>query len=270
VSITIDENFIELGMQGGELNKAQCEMLGESYPPSEGWESRVIGKELTTPQGNLFLLLRGKLALKAQEQIIKNYQLLAEFHKNKNQAKSDAAPSKKQASQVTADTLTIYCDGACKGNPGKAGSGLAIYADNAKPTLLYGEYNPKGTNNTAELGALYKALLIASSSSTAKTMICCDSKYSIDCITNWAYGWKRKGWVKKGGEIKNLEIIQVAHALYDEIKDRVIVKHVKGHSGVEGNELADRMALYAIASQSQEYQEYDYSSIESVLRMSAG
>lgn len=267
MKIEVDEKFIELGMQGGELNKAQCEMLGEFYPPSEGWESRVIGKELTTPQGNLFLLLRGKLALKAQEQIIKNYQLLAKFHKNKNQVKSkQSTPSP----QSTTDTLTIYCDGACQGNPGKAGSGLAIYADNAKPTLLYGEYNPKGTNNTAELGALYQALQIASDSTATQTIIYCDSKYSIDCITNWAYGWKRKGWVKKGGEIKNLEIIQVAHALYDEIKDRVIVKHVKGHAGVEGNELADRMAIYAIGSQSQEYQEYDYSSIDSVLRMSEG
>ncbi|MEA2029417.1 MAG: ribonuclease H family protein [Campylobacterota bacterium] len=271
MTIRVDENFIQLGMQGDELNKAQLEMLGESYPPSEGWESRSIGKELNTPQGNLFLLLRGKLALKAQEQIIKNYQLLAEFHKNKNQTKSDTpAPKEKQPSQVATGRLTIYCDGACKGNPGKAGSGVAIYTDNTKPTLLYGEYNPRGTNNTAELGALYKALLIVSQSNTTKAMICCDSKYSIDCITNWAYGWKRKGWVKKGGEIKNLEIIQTAHALYDEIKDRVIVKHVKGHSGVEGNELADRMAVYAISSQSSEYQEYDYGSVDSVLRMNEG
>jgi len=266
----IDEDFIALGLSSGELNKAQFELLGEPYPPTQGWESRVIGKELSTPQANLFLLLRGKLALKAQDQIIKNYQLLAEFHKNKNQSKNDTPPKEKPSPQSSTDTLTIYCDGACKGNPGKAGSGLAIYADSAKPTLLYGEYNPRGTNNTAELGALYKALLIVSQSTATKAMICCDSKYSIDCITNWAYGWKRKGWVKKGGEIKNLEIIQVAHALYDELKERVIVKHVKGHSGVEGNELADRMAVYAISSQSHEYQEYEYGSIDSLLRMSEG
>jgi len=125
-----------------------------------------------------------------------------------------------------------------------------------------------GTNNTAELNALYKALLIASKSS--KSTIYSDSKYSIDCITTWAYGWKSKGWKKKGGEIKNLEIIKTAHELYEAIKSRVVIKHVKGHAGVEGNELADRMAVWAIVSKQSGYGEYDYESIEDVLNMSEG
>jgi ribonuclease HI len=103
-----------------------------------------------------------------------------------------------------------------------------------------------------------------------KALIYSDSKYSIDCISLWAYGWKKKGWKKKGGEIKNLALIQLAHSLYEEIKSKVSIKHVKGHSGVEGNELADRMAVYAIRQKSLSYMPYDYTSISDVLGLSEG
>ncbi len=265
----INREFIEMGLYGSTLNKAQFKILGQTYPPVEGWESLVEEKELSQSDANLFLLLRGKLALSAQEQIIKNYKLLADFHKIKKE--KNVNPEKKlQPKIVGSDGLTIYCDGACKGNPGKAGSGLAIYGGSANPILFYGAYEERGTNNTAELNALYKALLIALDSEASKVMICCDSKYSIDCISTWAYGWKKNGWKKKGGEIKNLAIIKMAHELYESIKNRVTIKHVKGHAGVEGNELADRMAGYAIVSKSSGYEMYDYEDVDEVLGMSEG
>ncbi|MBU1667764.1 reverse transcriptase-like protein [bacterium] len=254
-------------MHGETLNKAQCEILGLEYPLDEDLEALDIKKELSLKETNLFLFLRGKLALQAQEQIVRNYELVADFHKKNGEKNSE---KKEKPKVVKIDTLTIYCDGACKGNPGKAGSGLAIYAGSANPTLLYGAYEARGTNNTAELNALYKALLIASESKPSKVTICCDSKYSIDCISTWAYGWKKNGWKKKGGEIKNLAIIKQAHELYESIKNRVTIKHVKGHSGVEGNELADRMAGYAIVSRSSEYETYEYEDVDDVLGMSEG
>jgi len=169
---------------------------------------------------------------------------------------------------VNRKELKIYCDGACSGNPGNAGSGLALYEGKELPTLIYGSYEELGTNNTAELNALYKAMQIASNVD-CETMIeiCSDSKYSIECITNWAYGWKAKGWKKKSGDIKNLELIKKAHALFEELKHKISILHVKGHSGVEGNELADRMAVYGIMSKSKEYKKYTYSDIEEVLAL---
>ncbi|HIP41717.1 MAG TPA: ribonuclease HI [Campylobacterales bacterium] len=262
----INSKFIKMGMSGGTLNNAQFKILGQFNPPDEGWESLVIDRELSTKDANLFLLLRGKLALKAQDQIVKNYQLLADFHKEKREPKEEEI---KEEKIVASGSMAIYCDGACKGNPGKAGSGLAIYRGTGKPTLLYGEYEGRGTNNTAELNALYKALLIALEEPLNVT-IYCDSKYSIDSVSNWAYGWKKKGWTKKSGEIKNLEIIKVAHELYDKLKDKVVLKHVKGHSGVEGNELADRMAVYAIVSKSDGYKRYNYEHVAKVLKMGEG
>ena len=159
----------------------------------------------------------------------------------------------------------IYCDGACQGNPGKSGSGLAVYYGDKKPTLIYGRFNECGTNNTAELNALFRALEIANEYIDENVQIFADSKYAIDCISVWAYNWKKKGWTKKGGEIKNLEIIKKAHTLYDELKNNIELKHVKAHSGIEGNELADRMAVYAISSKTIGFKKHDYSSIDDVL-----
>jgi len=149
--------------------------------------------------------------------------------------------------------IEIYCDGACSGNPGEAGSGLALFLED-RMVLIYGGYQELGTNNTAELKALYEALKIASKYS--KAIIKIDSKYSMDAITKWAYNWKRNNWTKKGGEIKNLEIIKLSHGLYDSIKDKVDIEYVKGHSGVRGNELADKMARLAISHRQVKFKVY--------------
>ncbi len=252
----IDKNFIALGEENGSLNEAQ--------------KALVVTEEISQADANLFLLLRGDFEPKIQEQIVSNYKLLAQYHKAKKADIQKEKPKEAYTVQKEGAEITIYCDGACKGNPGKSGSGLAVYNGEGKPTLLYGQYKELGTNNTAELNALHKALLITKEGKGSKVTICCDSKYSIDCITKWAYSWKAKGWKKKGGEIKNLEIIQEAHALYEELKERVIVKHVKGHAGVEGNELADRMAGYVIVAQNEAYEVYVYDEVGVVLEMGDG
>lgn len=262
----LDKDFITLGMHNDTLNKAQFELLGESYPPHDGWEERILELDISQSNANLFLFLRGKLSIQAQKQIIQNYQLVSDFHKQKKDPSTISTESTdKPKSQNSNQILTIYCDGACQGNPGKAGSGIAIYKDSTKPRLLYGDYIANGTNNIAELNALHKALLI--SKDNPKSIIYSDSKYSIDCITKWAYSWKKNNWQKKGGEIKNLELIKEIHSLYETLKNSITIKHIKGHSGVEGNELADRMAIYAIYSKSSEYVEYKYKNIGDVISL---
>lgn len=155
--------------------------------------------------------------------------------------------------------VNIYCDGACDPNPGEAGSGVAVYREGELAELWYGLYNAKGTNNSAELNALHRALSIAKGDidNGNDIQILCDSQYSINCITNWAFSWKKKGWKrKKEGDIKNLEIIQQAHELYDRIRSNVVVSHVKAHIGIEGNELADRMSIFGIDQQAQHFCRY--------------
>jgi ribonuclease HI len=263
----IDEKFIELISHGDTLNKIQSKILNIDFPANENWKDDVINKDISVHDVNKLILLKDIIAVKSQEQIIKNYNMVIEFKKNTNNETPVVTTDTKPISNESNNTnISIYCDGACSGNPGKAGSGLALYKNGAKPILYYGNYVKNGTNNIAELNALYKALVLASEIKTnEKVMILSDSKYSIDCISTWAYGWKKSNWTKKSGEIKNLELIKNAHNLFEQIKNKIIIKHVKGHSGVEGNELADRMAVHAVKAQNHEFEEYSYTSVDMVL-----
>lgn len=167
----------------------------------------------------------------------------------------------------------IFTDGGCEPNPGEAGSGLAVYRDGKVDELWYGLYNPNGTNNTAELSALFEALEMAKKELGKKKSVAifCDSKYSIQCVTQWAVGWEKKGWKKSGGEIKNLDLIKKMFALYQELKSSIKVLHVNGHVGVEGNELADRMSILAMESKERSFIQYaDPINITAILALRAG
>lgn len=144
--------------------------------------------------------------------------------------------------------VQIYCDGAASPNPGAIGSGLAVYRGGALVELWYGLYSAEGTNSVAELNALHRALLMAEDevASNRSVQVLSDSRYALDAIGVWAEGWQQRGWRKRGGKIKNLEIIQAAHPVYERIKSRVQLNHVAGHVGTEGNEMADRMAALAV------------------------
>lgn len=177
-----------------------------------------------------------------------------------------------EIAELDSDTF-IYTDGGCEPNPGEAGSGVAIYRDGQIDELWFGLYNPNGTNNTAELNALHQALLIAKSEIAAKrsVTILCDSKYSIQSVTQWAAGWEKKGWTRRSGEIKNLDLIKDLHSEYQSIKDQVAVLHVNGHVGVEGNELADRMSILAIQEHNEQFVRYSSAiDIDKILAMRAG
>jgi len=177
------------------------------------------------------------------------------------------------ADAVTAFDTVIFCDGACEPNPGNAGSGMAVYRDSKLSSLWYGSYNPAGTNNTAELNALLHALTLASSEldSNKSVQVRSDSSYGLNAITKWAAGWERRGWRKQDGEIKNLEIIQKLYALYQEIADDVNLKHVSAHVGIEGNELADRMAMLAVERREVNWRQFDGEmDIPRLLKMRAG
>ncbi len=184
------------------------------------------------------------------------------------------ADNSNQASPASSEyDVHIYCDGACEPNPGEAGSGVAVYQYAKLTQLWYGLYNAHGTNNTAELNALYQSLLIAKGElAQGRTVqILCDSQYAINCLTNWAYGWKKNGWKKKTGEIKNLDIIKQAHEAYSLLEKQVTISHVKAHIGIEGNELADRMAVFGIVQQDPDFCRYgDELDIAKVLSFKAG
>jgi ribonuclease HI len=238
------------------INKKQLLLLNLK---EEDDINSVLGRRISTQNIDLLILLRDIDDIKIQNQLIANYKSLQAYNKKERNSKKEH--------------IIIYCDGGCNPNPGKAGSGVAIYRDAKLFALYYGLYVLDGTNNTAELGALYQSLLLAQEylSHGHKVEIKCDSKYSIDCISKWAITWEKNDWKKKGGIIKNIEIIQKSYALFNTIKEDISLSHIKAHAGFEGNELADRMTVYAMIKQEEAFVLYDEEiHIDVILAMKKG
>lgn len=191
-------------------------------------------------------------------------------------ASTSSAPSFSASapSETSVADFAIYCDGACSPNPGKSGTGMAIYENGIVTELWYGLHQKMGTNNTAELNGLLEAFRYAKPIIEAgkAVQVLSDSKYSIDCITKWASGWQRKGWTRgKGEEIKNLEIIKEGYALYLQLRTNLSIKHVKGHANIEGNELSDRMAVYARINQEVGFKKFEKPiNVADILAMASG
>ncbi len=264
----ISKEFLALGVKNpSEISDNQLILLG--IEDRESWYERALGKNISDARAELFVLLKGITTKVNQEKIIKNYKALQKFRK------APVAEMKKTPDEIkpVVGDVTVYCDGGCSPNPGESGSGVAIYRAGRVSELWYGLYERKGTNNTAELNALYESLLIAQKESESgnRVEIKCDSMYAINCIKVWAIGWEKKGWTKKGGEIKNLEIIKISYKLYNQIKDSISLSHIKAHAGLEGNELADRMTVYAREQKDEHFVQFDgVINIDEILSMRAG
>jgi len=179
----------------------------------------------------------------------------------KRPATSIGKPVKKNTAKIIDNTkdIHIFCDGGCDPNPGPSGSGLVVYQTGKLIEMHYGLFSLNGTNNTAELNALHQAMLIARSKSEAglSVQILSDSVYSINAMTTWAKAWQARGWQKKTGELANRELIMTMYDDYTALSKNVRIDHVKGHSGVEGNELADRLSILAMRHKPREFLAYD-------------
>jgi ribonuclease HI len=128
--------------------------------------------------------------------------------------------------------LIYYTDGSCSPNPGPGGFAVI---KNGAPRII--GYEPDSTNIRMEGRALIAAL---NDAGDEEAQIYTDSEFWINVITKWAPGWEARGWTKKGGEIKNLDLVKEACRLYR--ASRVELVWVRGHEGDEGNELADQWA----------------------------
>ena len=130
------------------------------------------------------------------------------------------------------ETITLYVDGACKGNPGLGGWGAYIITETAEHKLCGGEVET--TNNRMELTAAIEG--IAFCPTDAKLIIWTDSIYVKRGITEWIQGWKKKNWK----DVKNPDLWK---KLDQTCQGREIEWNwIKGHSGHPGNEMADQLA----------------------------
>ena len=128
--------------------------------------------------------------------------------------------------------IIYYTDGSCSPNPGPGGFSVIR---NMKPHIVGKEV--ASTNIRMEGLAIIAALKDANGE---ECQIHTDSEFWINVITKWSLAWEQNGWKKKGGEIKNLEIVKEVCPLYRNSKAELI--WVRGHNDDEGNELADEWA----------------------------
>ena len=135
----------------------------------------------------------------------------------------------------------MHTDGACRGNPGPGGWGVVLrYRGNLK--TLQG-FDPETTNNRMELTAVIEGLRALTRSCDIELHT--DSRYVMQGVNDWLENWKRNGWRTAAKKpVKNIDLWQ---QLDEEVARHQIDWHwVKGHSGVEDNEIADQLANAAI------------------------
>ena len=132
--------------------------------------------------------------------------------------------------------LELWTDGSASPNPGPGGYAVIEVKDGAgKPVVLGSEKN--STNIRMEGLAMIAAIKYAGMEGCE---IHSDSEFWINVLTKWAENWKKNGWKKKTGEIKNLDIVQELYDLY--VSHDIKLVWVRGHVGTELNEMADEWA----------------------------
>lgn len=138
---------------------------------------------------------------------------------------------------MNADTIYIYSDGACKGNPGPGGWGALLVTDGHRKEICGGEANT--TNNRMEMTAVIRALESLKRPSTVEVHT--DSQYVQKGISEWMAGWKRRNWRTADGKpVKNQDLWLQLDALSQ--LHRIEWKWVRGHNGHIENERADELA----------------------------
>ncbi|MFN3896461.1 MAG: DNA polymerase III subunit epsilon [Acinetobacter junii] len=129
-------------------------------------------------------------------------------------------------------TITLYVDGACKGNPGLGGWGAYIITETEEHKIYGGELET--TNNRMELTAAIEGVSFCPID--AHLIIWTDSNYVKQGITEWIHGWKKKNWK----DVKNPDLWKKLDAVC--ANRNIEWNWIKGHAGHRGNEMADQLA----------------------------
>ena len=134
-------------------------------------------------------------------------------------------------------TVTLYTDGACSGNPGPGGWAAILRYGAAVRELSGGE--AETTNNRMELMGVIEGLRALKEKCAVELFS--DSQYIVNALNNgWLRDWKRRGWKRRDGELKNAPLWQELDGL--RAKHTVTAHWVKGHADNEYNNRCDALA----------------------------
>jgi len=132
----------------------------------------------------------------------------------------------------------IFTDGSCDPNPGPGGGGC-VWVDEGEIVAEKCGHEPDTTNNRMELMALIEAYeaLPADGLFTVHS----DSQLCVNTVNQWAAGWEKRGWKRKTGPIKNLDLVKELYALAGE-HPLATLKWIKAHANSRWNDYADALA----------------------------
>src|SRR5262245_32639250 len=133
--------------------------------------------------------------------------------------------------------VTVYTDGACRGNPGPGGWGALLISGSHERELWGGERAT--TNNRMELLAAIRAL--EALKQPCRVELHTDSVYVKSGITSWLASWKKRGWkTSSNTAVKNRDLWEQLEQLA--AQHEIDWRWVRGHAGDPGNERADQLA----------------------------
>tara|TARA_B100000925_G_C21974144_1_gene459274 strand:- start:411 stop:1076 length:666 start_codon:yes stop_codon:yes gene_type:complete len=148
------------------------------------------------------------------------------------------------------EPIVVFSDGACRGNPGPGAWGAVAQVRSNEFIFQKSGVEFNTTNNKMELmGAIEGLKTIEENLSeyiSSDILLVSDSKYVVDGLKSWVYGWKKRGWKKADGkQPENLELWKQLDDLNEKLGG-VHLFWVKGHSGHPQNELCDQLANKAL------------------------
>ncbi|KAG5446428.1 Ribonuclease H1 [Clonorchis sinensis] len=146
-------------------------------------------------------------------------------------------------SENASDGSVVYTDGACIGPGDNRQAGYGVYWGPGHRLNVSERLSGEQTNNRAEIEAVITAVKQAKEAGLTSITIATDSKFAQHCATEWGPVWEKNGWkLYDGKPVKLREPVERLLRLIRESGVNVSWRHVPGHSGVEGNEAADRLA----------------------------
>jgi ribonuclease HI len=138
--------------------------------------------------------------------------------------------------------ITVYTDGACRGNPGRGGWAWAVpggrFASGAEPAT---------TNQRMEITAALEALRTLTADGASDVDVVSDSTYVVNCFKDrWWQGWQRRNWKNSQGKpVANRDLWEPLIELAVSSESNVTWRWVKGHSGDRWNDRVDELATIA-------------------------
>ena len=132
----------------------------------------------------------------------------------------------------------VFTDGSAQPNPGPGGWG-AVYVVGGEVVDMAHGHSPQTTNNRMELTALIHGYDLVPEGTPATVYT--DSRLCVQTINEWAPGWERAGWKRKGGPLKNLDLVKELYAKA-QARPEITLEWIRAHAGSRWNEYADSLS----------------------------